>query len=726
MADERLLIVSNRLPITIRLREHHLQLVQSSGGLATGMRGCHEVMGGLWIGWPGDVSGLTAAHRAELAEQLDARGIVPVALTPQEVREYYEGFSNGVVWPLCHYLLDRIPLHSRGWHVYRDVNAKFADHVAGHYRPGDIIWVHDYQLTLLPGMLRERVPDARIGFFLHIPWPSAEVFRILPWREEVIRGLLGADLIGFHTRTYARHFGDAVRSIARLDAGNHQVVVDGREVRFGAFPMGIDVDRFQRLASTPQTCEQAETIRREADGRAILLGIDRLDYTKGLLRRLLAFERLLEHDTELRDRVRLIQVAVPSRTGVAPYRAYRQELDELIGRINGSVGTVNSVPIHYLYRSVSQQQLVALYRAADVMLVTPLRDGMNLVAKEFVASRVDQDGVLLLSEFAGAAEELGDAVLVNPYDVESMMSAMRRALRMDRAERAAHMRALRAAVLPRDVHQWAQRFIATLQDVRLAEPADARPAPLPLDATVRQLREADALVLLLDYDGTLVPLMPRPEQAVPDPELKGLLQQLAERAGTAVHIVSGRPPETLQTWLGEVPVTLWAEHGLWHRGPGTDWAPTVEVDLGWRGDVRRLFEEEAARTPGAHVEEKSASLAWHYRTVAPALGIERASALRRELSELLATTPAEVLDGNKVIEVRPRVVNKGVVVARIIEGSDGRARLVAIGDDRTDEDMFAALRPTDLSVHVGPTPSRATLRLTDTGAARSFLSSLVD
>jgi trehalose 6-phosphate synthase/phosphatase len=725
VADERLLIVSNRLPITIRLRDQRLQLVQSSGGLATGMRGCHEVMGGLWIGWPGEVSGLTSAQRAELAEQVDARGIVPVYLSAQEVREYYEGFSNGVIWPLCHYLLDRIPLHSRGWQMYREVNAKFADHVAQHYRPGDLIWIHDYQLTLLPRMIRERLPKARIGFFLHIPWPSAEVFRILPWRDEVVRGMLGADLIGFHTRTYARHFADAVRSIARMPADDHRVEIDGREVVFGAFPMGIDVERFQRLAGDPATLAHTEEIRREAGDRAIFLGVDRLDYTKGLLRRLQAFERLLEQDPSLRDRVRLVQVAVPSRTGVAPYRSYRQELDQNIGRINGTVGTVNSVPIHYLYRSVSPQQLVALYRAADVMLVTPIRDGMNLVAKEFVASRVDEDGVLLLSEFAGAAEELGDAMIVNPYDVDGMVNAMRRALAMTREERGDHMRAMRASVLPRDVHQWAQRFIATLRDVRHAELPDTRPSPIPLDAVIRRLRDTQSLVLLLDYDGTLTPLVARPEQAVPDDELQALLGALARRVGASVHIVSGRPRETLDAWFGGLPIALWAEHGLWHRAPFAEWQATVSVDVSWRDEVRRLFESAAAETPGAHVEEKSASLAWHYRQAGD-LGGERAAALRRRLSELLAASPAEVLDGNKVIEVRPRIVNKGVVVARILAQLGDGSRVIAVGDDRTDEDMFAALRPSDLAVHIGPAPSRAALRLADFAAARSFLRAMLD
>jgi len=443
----RVLIVSNRLPITASLADDRLSLSDASGGLATGLRGCHERSGGLWIGWPGLPSPLAPPLQTELEDRLHERGIVPVPLSEDELRAYYEEFSNGVLWPLFHYLLDRLPLGAADWSTYETVNRRFADAVVAHYRPGDLIWVHDYQLMLVPALVRQQLPDARIGFFLHIPFPAAEVFRILPWRRQILSGLLGADLVGFHTYAYQQHFAAAVAELVPGEPDEDGIWLEDRRVRFGIFPMGIDAAAFSDRAASSEVAAAASEMKTQAGDRAILLGVDRLDYTKGILRRLLAFEALLRSDDTLRERARLVQVAVPSRASVSSYQEYRREVEETIGRINGAYGTIQSVPIHYLYQSVSMEQLVALYRAADVMLVTPLRDGMNLVAKEYVASRVDEDGVLVLSEFAGAAEELQEALTVNAYDVDDISAAMRRALGLSAAERRARMRALRARVM---------------------------------------------------------------------------------------------------------------------------------------------------------------------------------------------------------------------------------------------------------------------------------------
>ena len=384
-SSHRLLIVSNRLPITAAVNGGEISFTQASGGLATGLRGCHERSGGVWIGWPG-VADLPEAQQATLDARLRERGVAAVHLTRDEVREYYEEFSNGVLWPLFHYLLDRLPLGGSSWSTYQAVNLRFADAAIAHYRPGDHIWVHDYQLMLVPQMIRERVPEARIGFFLHIPFPSAEVFRILPWRRRILTGLLGADLVGFHTFSYQQHFAASVGELMGGEPDEDGVWIEDRRIRFGVFPMGIDAAAFTSLAASPRVDAAVIDLKAQAGGRTILLGVDRLDYTKGLPRRLLAFESLLRDDT-LRDRVRLVQVAVPSREAVPSYQGYRRDVEEMVGRINGEYGTISAVPIHYLYHSVTPEQLVALYRAADVMLVTPLRDGMNLVAKEYVASR---------------------------------------------------------------------------------------------------------------------------------------------------------------------------------------------------------------------------------------------------------------------------------------------------------------------------------------------------
>ncbi|HEY5940416.1 MAG TPA: trehalose-6-phosphate synthase, partial [Gemmatimonadales bacterium] len=369
----RVLVVANRLPITVRATDTGVEVQRSSGGLATGLLRPHEQSGGLWIGWSGAPEELTEAQRSQLDEQLAAMRLVAVPLTADQVTRYYEGFSNGVLWPLFHYLLDQVPLHVRDWDAYVEVNEKFADIVAAQYQAGDLIWVHDYQLFLLPGFLRHRLPDARIGFFLHIPFPSEELFRTLPERDRLLRGLMGADLIGFHTPAYLRHFAASLTQLG-LTVDIDRVQLTDREVRLGVFPMGIDAESFRNLAEDPAVQAEVKTLRGDESVR-LLVGVDRLDYTKGIPRRLLSYEKMLQTHPELRERVRLVQVAVPSRTRVGAYQDFRVLVEGLVGRINGDFGTPRWVPVHYIYRALSVPELVALYRAAEVMLVTPLRDG---------------------------------------------------------------------------------------------------------------------------------------------------------------------------------------------------------------------------------------------------------------------------------------------------------------------------------------------------------------
>jgi trehalose 6-phosphate synthase/phosphatase len=719
----RLLLVSNRLPVTVKADKDGVSVVRSAGGLATGLRGPHERSGGLWVGWPGDVSRLTEAQRASVNAQLAELRCVPIHLSASEVSRYYEGYSNRVLWPLCHYLIDRMPQQERDWDVYRKVNERFADLVVRHYQPGDTIWVHDYQLMLVPALLRARLPQARIGYFHHIPFPSSEIFRTLPHRADLVRGLLGADLIGFHTLSYARHFASTLMRLLGLETVVDRVAYDGREVRLGGFPMGIDAQAFENLANEPAVLEEVRQHREKSAEQRLVLGVDRLDYTKGIPRRLLAVQRLLEREPELRGRLRFVQVAVPSRTAVADYAAYRDEVDELVGRINGLYGSVHTVPVHYLYRSFNERQLAALYRAADVMLVTPIRDGMNLVAKEFCATRPDEDGVLVLSELAGAADELGDALLVNPYDVEGMADALRDALEMPVEERRSRMRTLRARVKEYDIHWWVRSFLDTLEAMPTPPP---RREPAGAEAALARMRQAGSLLLLLDYDGTLVPFAPKPELATPDAGLLDLLQRLATRPNTRVHIVSGRPRETLETWFGGLPVGLHAEHGLWSRpAPGEPWTSLEGVTTDWKALVRPVLESFAARVPGAFVEEKSASLAWHYRQVDPVFGASQARELRLHLGEVFAHGPLEVLPGDKVVEVRARGVDKGRVVGVVTQGMAPGTLVVALGDDRTDEDLFGALPEDGLAIHAGGKDTRAGYRVQGPPEVRRLLSALL-
>jgi trehalose 6-phosphate synthase/phosphatase len=726
MKRRRLVIVSNRLPITTKIDGDQITFSQASGGLATGLRGCHERSEGVWIGWPGITSRLSRAHRTTLDRQLGELGFVPLYLTRQEVKEYYEDFSNGVLWPIFHYLVDRVPLGPSAWESYQRVNERFAQIVVDQYQPDDMIWVHDYQLLLVPGLLRQRLPGARIGFFLHIPFPASEVFRILPWRREILESLLGADLVGFHTYSYMQHFATALADLAGLEPEDGRVWLDDREVRFGVFPMGIDAETFRQLATSPAVEEELRAIRNDLGNRALLLGVDRLDYTKGLPRRMLALEALLQADPDLRDHIRLIQVAVPSRDEVPSYQEFRREMEGLIGRINGAYGTVTSVPIHYLHQSISPERLVALYRAANVMLVTPLRDGMNLVAKEYVASRIDDDGVLVLSEFAGASEELHEAVFVNAYDVRDLTAKITEALALGPEERATRMRAMRRRVMSHDVHRWANDFIHALESD--PEP-QRRPTPeAALKDALARMRAASTLAILLDYDGTLVPIAPTPDQAMPDSQLLSLISTLGQRPNTTVEILSGRARDKVETLFGALPIALSAEHGIWFRAaPHAAWECSIDASgLDWLADVHGILEDFTAATPGAFIEEKTASIAWHYRGAARGFGQMQARELRVRLSQAMVGRPVDILEGKKVLDIRPRGVNKAAVVQRLLSQEPSPALIAAFGDDRADEELFAALPPTAITLHVGPGASLATQRLRDPAAARAFLAALLD
>jgi trehalose 6-phosphate synthase/phosphatase len=723
----RTLIVSNRLPVTVAFDQGVPRVERSSGGMATGLQSIHGTGESVWIGWPGFAGEAPATAQRALEARFEALHVVPVTLSAEEVERYYEGYCNGVLWPLFHGFPGQLPLEVPDFPLYQAVNERFADVVAAVYRPGDVVWVHDYQLLLLPKLLRERCPDARVGFFLHIPFPPADVFRILPAREALLEGLLAADLVGFHTAAYLRHFASAALHVLGAEAGFDGVQHGAWMTKLGVFPMGIDAAAFEALSRSAEVdALMAQT--RTDPGVRLLVGIDRLDYTKGIPRRLLAYERLLADTPSLRERVRLVQVAVPSRVKVDAYADFRTTVDALIGRINGRFGTPAWAPVHYVYRNLSEAEVVALYRAADVMLVTPIRDGMNLVAKEFLASRHDGDGVLVLSEFAGAAAELAEALQVNPYDVEGLSKTCARALELPEAERRGRMETLRRRVFAADVESWAERFLSTLRSTTV--PAQPSRAPSPrrvVETTQRLLASASHLALLLDYDGTLVPFTQVPDLARPDSALLALLTRLAHRPGTSVHVVSGRRRDTLEAWLGHLPIGLHAEHGFFSRAPGSSsWTSHAPLDDGWRAGALALFEDFAARTPGSLVEEKRSGLAFHFRAADREYGPRQANELKAHLATLFTNAPVEVLSGDLVVELRPHGAHKGQVVVRVLEGQPGDVLVAAFGDDRTDEDLFKALPLGAVAIHVGPLPSVAPLRLGTVAEARAFLTVLAN
>ncbi len=684
-----------------------------------GLRGLHVARGGLWVGWSGITQEDLGPDLAEADARLGRHGLFAVHLSQQEERSFYGGVSNGVLWPLFHFLTDQIPVDLEDWEAYEAVNARFAEVAAAHWRPGDLVWIHDYQLMRVPALLRRLRPEARIGFFLHIPFPPADLFGILPRRNELLDGLLGADLVGVHAHGYLRNLRACLRRFRHLWPSLDRVRFEGRDIRFDVFPMGIAAAELADRAGSEGVVRTSFELGR-SEHLAVMLGVDRLDYTKGIPRRLLAFETMLERHPELAGAVRLVQVSVPSRTGVQAYARFRKQVDELVGRINGRFGTPTWTPVHYMYRAVTTEELLALYQMAHVMLVTPLRDGMNLVAKEFAASRRDEDGVLVLSEFTGAADELVGALRVNPYDIDASAETYFRALTMPASERRERMRLLRDRVIGYDLDRWAEEFLSAL-DSKPDVAAENWPA-VSIEECLARIAAAAHVRLLLDYDGTLVPFAGRPEEAVPDRELLQLLKQLAGRRETEVHLVSGRTKESLDGWFGDLPVGLHAEHGLWsRRAPAGDWRWQGASAEPWRAPVERLLARFVARTPGAILEPKSAGFAWHYRQVDPEVAEWQVNELRTHLADLLLDQSVEIFGGDRVLEVRPRGVHKGLIARAVAVAAPRNTIIVAIGDDVTDEDLFGGLPPGAISVAIGLNPVRGNLRLPGWEDARALL-----
>lgn len=721
----RLMIVSNRLPVTMSRREGKLTLESSAGGLATGLGSIYRSRDSLWIGWPGVSRERIGDRREEIETRLAEDRFYPVWLTQHDVENHYYGFCNKTIWPLFHYLSLYTIYSKNYWEAYKRVNMEFCDEVIRVAREDDIIWVQDYHLMLLPMMIRERMPDSKIGFFLHIPFVSSEVFRLLPWRREILEGLLGADLLGFHTYDYVHHFVESVRRVTGYEHSFGDIGVGGRTVKVDAFPMGIDYQKFSGAERDRKVQKEIRRIHDKVGDRRIVLSIDRLDYTKGIPERLEIFDMFLDKYPEYREKVTMILVAVPSRTGVEHYRMLKRRLDELIGRINGKYGTFDWMPVWYLYRSLPFNMMVALYNVADICLVTPLRDGMNLIAKEFVASKEDGRGVLILSEMAGAAKELGEALIVNPNNKDEIVEAMRTAFTIPPEEQVVRNRAMQVRLSRYSIAGWVDDFMDCLAKAkaRQHETGVIRLAEENREKLRAAYHDASERLILLDYDGTLVPFVDRPEKASPDPEILDILKSLAAREGNEVVLVSGRDRDTLEKWFGGLDISMVAEHGVWSRDRGGVWVMIEALKDDWKGEMRSLLELYVDRTPGSFVEEKGYSLSWHYRKADARLASVRAKELKEDLIKLTENLGIRVLEGSKVIELKDAGVNKGRAVARWLGQKDWDF-VLAIGDDWTDEDMFDVLPDTAYSIKVGLNASKARFNIDSQEEVRVLLKEL--
>ncbi|MBN96321.1 MAG: bifunctional alpha,alpha-trehalose-phosphate synthase (UDP-forming)/trehalose-phosphatase [Flavobacteriaceae bacterium] len=728
------IIVSNRLPIRVSKLNNSFEFTTTTGGLATGMKSFHSENNSLWIGWPGiGIDEIDNNVWDTLNTSLKEGGFYPVNLNNSEINDFYFGLPNKCLWPLFHYFIEYSVFSKAHWETYVAINQKFAAAVLENISAGDTVWIHDYQLLLCPKIIKDLRPDVTVGFFLHIPFPSFEIFRTFPEREALLEGVLGADLIGFHTYDYQRHFLSSVKRILRLEVNFNKITLGIREIVVNTFPMGIDYEKFNVAAKVQLTKKnsrkselkkQIERHKKASKNSKLILSIDRLDYTKGVINRIKAFEMFLKSHPQYLEKVRLIMLTVPSRSNVPEYKQLKRDTDEIVGRVNGEFATVNWTPIWYYYRSMSFEDLIDLYSNADIAMITPIRDGMNLVAKEYVATRINNDGVLILSEMAGASKELFQALVVNPFDINSMSEAIYKALNMPLEEQQQRNISMRKRLSRYTVQRWADDFMSALN----TEPQNMDNNPiLHIDPSVsneilKAYKTAKNRLLLLDYDGTLVEFNEKPNLAIPSPQLLKTIEKLIQQPNTDVVIISGRDQLFLDKWFGKMKLTLVAEHGYFIKNE--KWTEKLNNNKEWIQNLLPIFNSFTDRTPGTFVEEKQNSLVWHYRKTDPELANNRAVELKTVIKSL-APESISLMDMDKAIEITNSQFNKGTAVSDIISKKNYDFTL-CIGDDVTDENMFINLNEEAYTLKVGKKTTAAKYYIKNPVEVKKLLKLLAD
>lgn len=719
----KLIIAANRLPFSVEKKGNAHEIRQSSGGLVSALLSLSSDQ--RTINWVG-VADFKKDSWSKVSDNFSVSGISvsPLFVERTTYKAYYDGFSNGVLWPLFHYFPSYAEYREENFEAYRTVNRQFADAIAEIAEQGDQIWIHDYHLLLLPKLLKELRPELTVGFFLHIPFPSYEILKLIPnqWRKELLEGLHACDVCGVHTKEYLSHL---QRSFAYFRTENTSFAQGASHSSIKAYPISIDFQQFNSAYYKKAVVRGRNSIRERHKDVKIIFSVDRLDYTKGVLNRLQAFETLLAETPTLHQKVVFIINVVPSRDQIDKYAERKKLIEENIGRINGVFGSVNWQPIIYQYRHLTFNQLISFYTAADIAMVTPLRDGMNLVAKEFIASRQDECGVLILSEFAGAAEQLKEAILVNPNDNITMKEGLRQALNIPVEEQKERMRKMRELVEKFDINAWINSF---LNDMHISNNADNMKTPHLMTIDEKQdifnaYRTSKKRLLLFDYDGTLVPYYSKPADAVPTEILKQLLQDFSQESTNDLMIISGRDGATLEKWFPGTNVSYVAEHGAMFKRPDSEWCNFTDVDS-WMDEVEQLMHAYAANFKGVFIEKKAFSIAFHYRSVE----LSKIELLKNELiSSLLmldSNSDFNVVQGNMVVEARVAGVDKGQFVDRLLKLKD-YDYVLAIGDDTTDEDMFAVLQgENQFTVKVGITPTKAKCNLINASNVISFLDQL--
>ncbi|NOY37421.1 MAG: bifunctional alpha,alpha-trehalose-phosphate synthase (UDP-forming)/trehalose-phosphatase [Chlorobi bacterium] len=732
---KRLIIASNELPVNIIKEDGNIRIIPADELKYSGLTQYYEHFDTCWVGHANEKVVLTKSDKKDLSVKLNAYHCSLVSADSGISDLAVHGFAGNTLWPLFHYFTSNTQYEDEMWEAYVKFNRLYADQIGSMISSDDILWIHDYHLLLLPQMIREQNPEVSVGLFIHIPFPSFEIFRLLPWRNEILAGMLGADLIGFQVFDYVRHMLSCVRRLMGVDTIFNRVMVGARTMKVDVFPKGIDYARFtEEIMQFRQDGNNGKSnLVREMEKRfpkkgenKYILSIDPLDYTKGIPQRLKAFELFLSTWPEYQGRVTLLLITLPFERLEERNETIIYEVNELVGRINGRHGTLSWVPVVFISHPYTPEELVALYAYADIALIVPFRDGMNMTAKEFVAAHRDLNGVLILSELAGASKELHEALIVNPNNLHEVSSSIKEALDMDDREQRRRMVVMNTRLKKYPVTRWAKEFISSLEGVKELQQTHLtkRITPEKTGQIHNAYEKAARRILFLDYDGTLSAFKKNPEDARPDKELYNILKKLTSDPKNRIVIISGRDKETLSRWFSvEWPIHFVAEHGVWLKEPGGEWYMMEPMDREWKNEVLPLLDYYIDQTPKAFIEEKNFSLVWHYRKSDPDLGIQRAWELKEQLRNLTANLNLEILDGDKVLEIKYSGINKGKAALQKLS-QDDYDFILAIGDDWTDEYTFDAMPPESYTIKVGTKTTKATLFVEGVEDVRKLLSVL--
>lgn len=725
----QVIIVSNRLPVSVKKENGKLEFFASVGGLATGLSSYANNRRNLWIGWPGIPSDeLSDNDKQAIVYELAKHNCQPVFLSQKQIDDFYNGYSNSVLWPIFHSMARKTPsegpLLRRWWRAYREVNSLFADAILNVADASSRVWVHDYQLLLVPELLNEERPDFTVGFFLHIPFPGVKTFNRLGETRQLLKGMLGADIIGFHTTGYVNDFAANIEVSGLGAVEGDQIFYGNRQIRIGNFPMGIDYTKYAGAARSKEVKAAMRKYRKRYKGKKVIVAVDRLDPSKGLVERLRAYNLFLDKNPKQRGKVVFSMVAAPSRIEVKAYKNLAGRLRATVDEINKTYGTAKWQPVDYINESVPFEEVTALFRVADVAFIAPLRDGMNLAAKEFVAS-THKRGALILSETAGASQELKDALLVNPHKPETMVAALEQALTMRRRELKRRLKRMRARLEVNTVQDWAKTFVGNLQKPLPSTPKRTHALKDKLESSlVSRFVASRKRLFLLDYDGSLVPFHEDYRSSTPPKTLLDLLRELGSNPANDVVLISGRSSQDLEKWFGDLPINLIAEHGATSKKAGhSTWQIIEKPDTAWKKTIQPILEKYAGLTPGARVEVKPHSLVWHYRGASPYYAQKYAVIIKRVLRPLLRSYGLQLMQGNKILEIKNPRISKGSAARRWLK--ERHDFIIGFGDDLTDEELFMAMPPDSYTIKVGRGHTAARYRVASYRDVRRLLGRLV-